>query len=204
VQVSVLGGLEGLHRQHVVHGHPHLPSRFSACGLLAGIARPLPRDQHSALAQQRRRVLHKHGQRPQRAGCDRVVGLAAAPDRSRHAGELLRARGYGARVGHVARLDQPVHHRRLSSHGLDEVNLRLRQSHGQSEARKPCTCAYIRNPPRPAERWNLQPAQAVRHVNLQRCLRLAHRGVGIRLSSQRLENPLDLARGGLSEPVAGY
>ena len=143
-------------------------------------------------------------QRPDGAGRDRVVGLAAAPHRGRHAPELLRARGYGARVGHVARLDQPVHQCCLSSRRLDKVNLRLRQSHGQREPRKPCTCAYIRDPPRRRELRDLQPAQAVRHVNLERRLRLAHGRVRVRFGRQGLENALDLARRGRAEAVPGY
>jgi hypothetical protein len=41
-------------------------------------------------------------------------------------------------------------------------------------------------------------------MNLKRRLRLTHGGVRVRLGRKRLENPLDLARRGLAEPVAGY
>lgn len=41
-------------------------------------------------------------------------------------------------------------------------------------------------------------------MNLERRLRLIHRGVWVGLGRKSLENPLDLARRGLAEPVAGY
>jgi hypothetical protein len=78
----------------------------------------------------------------------------------------------------------------------------LRQSHGQGEARKACTCAYIRYPPRTCELRDLQPTQRIRHVNLKRRLRLTHARVRVRLGCQGRENPLNLARRSGSEAVS--
>ena len=203
VQMAVLGGGERLDGQHVAHSHAHLFGRGGARGLLGGVACPLPGDQDAALAQQRRRVLDQQRERAHGPGRDRVVGLPTAAKRGRYATQLLRARGYGARTGHIARLDQPVHDRGLAPRRFHEVNLCLRQSHRQDQPRKACTCADIGDPLCPDQLGNLQPAQAVCHMNLQRRLRLAHRGVRVRLCCEGLENALDLRARGLSQPVAG-
>ena len=62
VQMAVLGGRERLDGQHLVHRHAQLSGRGGAGGLLVGIPRALPRHQHPALAQQRRRVLRQAAQ----------------------------------------------------------------------------------------------------------------------------------------------
>jgi hypothetical protein len=201
--MPVLGGGKRLHRQHIPHLHAELVCRSRPAGLLSRVPSTLPCHQHPALAQQWRRVLDQHRQRPHRPGRYRVVDLAATTKRTGNSGELLRARGYGPRIGDIARLKKPVYHRGLSSRGFDKVNLRLRQSHGQREPRKPCTCADVRDPAGRRELRYLQPGQRVRHMNLKRRLRLTHGRVRVRLCLQSLENPLDLPRRGLSEPITG-
>ena len=116
--------------------------------------------------------------RPRRHG---VVRLAPTAHRRRLARVVLRARGYGPRVVQLRRLDQPIYHRRLSPRRFDEVNLRSRESNGEDEAGKPCTCAYIRDSAGGYELRNLQARQAVRHVNLKRRLRVRDARVRIRL-----------------------
>ncbi len=56
---------------------PEVARGGSGVGGLGIVDRPLPRHEHAALAQQRRRVLAQHGQRGQRAGGDDVA--AAEP-----------------------------------------------------------------------------------------------------------------------------
>jgi hypothetical protein len=167
-----------------------------------GIARALPRHQHSALPQQRRGVLGQQRKRPDGACRHCVVRPLAPTERSRNVAELLRARGYGARVGHLARLDQPVHHGCLSAGGLHEVNLCLRQSHRQDESRKACTRTDIGYAPCGDELRDRKPTQCIRNVNLDRCFRVSGSGMRVRLGGQRLENALDLARSGPPKAVA--
>ena len=98
VQMAVLGGRIRLHRDHLLHRHAHLLRGSAPASSSAESRAPFHATSTPSDAQQRRRVLDEHRQRPHRPRRHRVVRLAPAPERRRNARIILHARGYGARV----------------------------------------------------------------------------------------------------------
>ena len=86
MQVAVAAAGVGADGEDLLGAHRQGAGGALQLRLLVGVAPPLPGDEHAVLAQQRRGELGERREAADRAGRDRVVGLAARPGR-----ELLRA-----------------------------------------------------------------------------------------------------------------
>ena len=131
--------------------------------LLLGVARPLPRHEHPAGAQQRRGVLGQHRQRGHRPGGHGVVGLAAAQRRRRAAHSSARA-AIAAGVLDLRRAEpgarSPRTCGRATRSGRPALGQRHRQQAGPG-SRRPQPTSAIRRGAAPS---GLEPGEAVRHV----------------------------------------
>ena len=153
--------------------------------LLDGVPRPLPRHEHAALAQQRRRVLHQHRQRPHRPGRHRVVRLAPTAQRRRLPREVLAARGYGARVdSSAAWINRSITAVFRPADSMRSTSARGRAIASTSPGKPaPAPISAIRRAD--ASSGTSSPDRLSGHVNLKRRFRVRDRRVRVRLRGER-------------------
>jgi len=95
--------------------------------------------------------------------------------------EILDPSRHRAGVAELGGLDQPIYHRCLSTRRLDQVDSCSRQGDRQHQAREARSGADIGNPARANQLGNLEPRQAVGHVNVERRLGISDARVRVGL-----------------------
>ncbi len=183
MQVTVASAGADPNRQNLLAPHRQARGSSLELRLFPVIAPPLPGDEHAALQEQGRGELGERRESSNRAGRDRIVGLAAGSGR-----DFLGAGVDGAGVGEASGARGALDEIGLTTDRLDQINAGRGQRRCQDKARKARTGADVGDPLRLGQLGDQQSGEAVLDVGPPSPIQLGDRAKGGSIYGQQLEN----------------
>ncbi len=180
------GARERLHATDLLGSQAELGGRSPPRPFLVPVPGTLPADQHALARQQRRRVLAQNGERRDGSRGDDFIGRPTAP-----ACPVLGSRWDGSSVRGFRRGGQALDHRTSAAHGLEQVDLCVRERDRQRKAGEPGARADVDDRRRFPDERQLERGQAVGDVEVDRSLGIHDRRRWVDLGGERAQQAPD-------------
>jgi hypothetical protein len=200
--MAVARALEGFDAPHLGGLKPELSGGSGTSPFLRLVPDALPGHEAAGRIEERRGVLHEHGERGERSCGHEVVGLT-----TRAGPPLLGPSGYRVRIREPCGASEPLDHLALTPGRLHQIHARARQRRRQHQAGETRAGADVRDRSCVPHLFELEPAETVGDVLPQRVIRIADGRRRVRLGRERLEQALqaigNTGRKAVASPQSG-